>query len=66
MERLGLDPNRLQLAWISAAEGNLLARKMQEMDGIIEAVTAEEIQKTRELLVPTKKAKGKLKEEDPS
>ena len=66
MERLGLDQNRLQLAWISAAEGNLLAGKMQEMNGIIEAVTAEEIQKTRELLVPTKKAKGKLKEEDPS
>ena len=58
MERLGLDKNRLQLAWISAAEGNLFARKMKEMDEIIKAVTPEEIEKTRKVLVPKKKGKG--------
>ena len=58
MERLGLDKNRLQLAWISAAEGNLFARKMKEMDEIIKGVTAEEIEKTKQVLVPKKKGKG--------
>jgi heterodisulfide reductase subunit A2 len=62
MERLGLDKNRLQLAWISAAEGNLLAKKMKEMAEIIQGVTPEEIEKTKQVLVPKKKGKGEATE----
>ena len=46
MERLGLDKNRLQLAWISAAEGEKFASKIKEMQEILEGVTREEIEKT--------------------
>jgi heterodisulfide reductase subunit A len=60
MERLELDKNRLQLAWISAAEGNLFARKMEEMARIIQTVGPEEIEKTKSLMVPSKKGKEKV------
>ncbi len=66
MDRLGLDKNRLQLAWISAAEGNLFAKKMKEMAEIIKGVGPSEIEKTKLVLVPSKKGKGKAKEEEPS
>jgi len=46
MERLGLDKNRLQLAWISAAEGERFASKIKEMQGIMDKVSKEEIEKT--------------------
>jgi heterodisulfide reductase subunit A len=46
MERLGLDKNRLQLAWISAAEGEKFASKIKEMQEILEGVTGEEIERT--------------------
>jgi heterodisulfide reductase subunit A len=59
MERLGLDPNRLQLAWISAAEGIQFTKKIKELDEIIGTVTPEEINKTKEVLVPDKKEKKK-------
>ena len=52
MERLGLDKNRLQLAWISAAEGAKFAKKMKEMQKIVDGVTAEEIAKTVASLAP--------------
>jgi len=46
MERLGLDENRLQLAWITAAEGEKLASKIKEMQSIVDKVGKEEIEKT--------------------
>ena len=46
MERLGLDKNRLQLAWISAAEGEKFASKIKEMQGIVNSVTRDEIEKS--------------------
>jgi len=46
MERLGLDKNRLQLAWISAAEGEKFASKIMEMQKIVDGVTQEEIERT--------------------
>ncbi len=54
MERLGLDKNRLQLAWISAAEGEKFASKIKEMQKIVEGVTKEEIEKTVRSLTPKK------------
>jgi hypothetical protein len=47
------------LAWISAAEGILFSKKIKEMDEIIGTVTLEEINKTKEVLVPDKKEKKK-------
>jgi len=52
MERLGLDKNRLQLAWISAAEGEKFASKIKEMQVIVDGVTGEEIEKTVKNLTP--------------
>jgi heterodisulfide reductase subunit A len=34
-ERQGIVPERLQLRWISAAEGKEFAEKMSEMDGVV-------------------------------
>jgi heterodisulfide reductase subunit A len=53
-ERLGLDKNRLQLAWISAAEGEKFASKIKEMQKIVDGVTKEEIEKTVAALTPKK------------
>ncbi|MGQ9459785.1 MAG: CoB-CoM heterodisulfide reductase HdrA2 [Candidatus Bathyarchaeaceae archaeon] len=50
MERIGIDKNRLQLAWISAAEGERFASKIKEMQEIVNKVSREEIEKTRSLL----------------
>lgn len=54
MERLGLDKNRLQLAWISAAEGQNFASKIKEMQRIVDGATKKEIEKTVESLAPKK------------
>jgi len=55
MERLGLDKNRLHLAWISAAEGEKFASKIKEMQKIVDGVTKEEIEKTVKSLTQKKK-----------
>ncbi|MHA2250625.1 MAG: hydrogenase iron-sulfur subunit [Candidatus Kariarchaeaceae archaeon] len=34
-ERKGIAPERLQLQWVSAAEGNVLARKLYEMEEVL-------------------------------
>jgi heterodisulfide reductase subunit A2 len=54
MERLGLDKNRLQLAWISAAEGEKFASKIRDMQLIVDGVTEEEIEKTVKSLTAKK------------
>ncbi|MEA3307910.1 MAG: hydrogenase iron-sulfur subunit, partial [Chloroflexota bacterium] len=40
--RKGLEPERLQLRWISAAEGKEFAEKLHEMDGIVREYAAGE------------------------
>jgi heterodisulfide reductase subunit A len=55
MERLGVRPERLQLAWISAAEGTRFARVMNEMESLRRAVSREEIEETAKLLRKRKK-----------
>ena len=54
MERLGLDKNRLQLAWISAAEGEKFASKIREMQKIVDGASKAEIEKTVGSLAPKK------------
>ena len=58
LEKSGIRPERLQLEWISAAEGQKFAHVMKQMEELRKTVTAEEIKKGREALKPKpKKAK---------
>jgi heterodisulfide reductase subunit A len=50
LERKGIRPERLQLEWISAAEGAKFALVMKEMERIRQTVTEEEIEHTRKAL----------------
>ena len=51
LEKMGIDKERLQLAWISAAEGEKFASKIKQMKEIIDGVSEKEIKKTIEVLV---------------
>jgi heterodisulfide reductase subunit A len=55
LERAGVRPERLQLEWISAAEGQKFARVMQRLEEIRRTVTPEEIAHAREALRPKPK-----------
>lgn len=59
MERLGLDKNRLQLAWISAAEGERFASKIKEMHQYLNTVEREEVEKAASALAPRQVAARK-------
>ena len=50
LERKDIRPERLQLEWISAAEGAKFAKVMTEVEELRQGVTVEEIQATREAL----------------
>jgi len=53
IERVGLDKNRLQLAWITAAEGEKFASKIKEMQDIMNSVTRDEIEKSKAMVKKT-------------
>ncbi len=57
MEKLGIRPERLQLEWISAAEGVRFAELMQRMESLRQGVTAKEIAETIKILKRRKKPK---------
>ena len=44
-----MDKNRLQLAWISAAEGERFASKIEDMQNIVSSVTPEELEKSKKM-----------------
>lgn len=50
MEKLGIRPERLQLEWISAAEGPRFAQIMRDLENMRQEVTAEEIKATQKVL----------------
>jgi len=50
MEKLGIRPERLQLEWISAAEGQKWARTMNELEEMRTHVSEKEVQQTMKLL----------------
>jgi heterodisulfide reductase subunit A len=50
MEKLGIRPERLQLEWISAAEGPRFAQIMHELEKMRQTVTSEEIEFTQRAL----------------
>ena len=47
MEQGGLDPERLQLLWVSAAEGQRFQEKIREMKKALDCIPEEEIEKGR-------------------
>jgi len=54
LERKGIRPERLQLEWISAAEGAKFATVMREVERIRQSVTMEEIEWARRVLAEEK------------
>jgi len=50
MDKLGIRPERLQLEWISAAEGSRFARIMGRMEKLRQGVSIQEISETIEIL----------------
>jgi len=62
LEKAGVRPERLQLEWISAAEGQKFAKVMQQMEELRKTVTMEEIEFTRKALQPKPKKKAPKKE----
>jgi len=57
LEKAGVRPERLQLEWISAAEGQKFAKVMRQMEELRQTVTADEIAHAREALKPKPKKK---------
>ncbi|QTA79150.1 Methyl viologen-reducing hydrogenase, subunit delta [Desulfonema limicola] len=55
MEKLGIRPERLQLEWISAAEGVRFAKVMIDMEALRKSVSAQEIEDTVRILKERKK-----------
>ena len=64
LEKAGVRPERLQLEWISAAEGQKFAKVMRQMEELRKTVTRQEIEHAMEALKPKPKkaAKAKAKE----
>jgi heterodisulfide reductase subunit A len=50
MEKLGIRPERLQLEWISAAEGRKFARTMAELAELVKQVTPEEMKDAQRIV----------------
>jgi heterodisulfide reductase subunit A len=47
MEKNGIDKERLQLAWISAAEGEKFAKTVKHMEEIMTNVSKEDLEKSQ-------------------
>jgi heterodisulfide reductase subunit A len=62
LEKAGVRPERLQLEWISAAEGQKYAKVMRQMEELRKTVTADEIAHAKEALKPKPKKKPKATE----
>ena len=64
LEKMGIRPERLQLEWISAAEGARFAEIMRGLEEKRQKVTHEEIEFTRKVLAEHRLAKeGALPQE---
>jgi heterodisulfide reductase subunit A len=57
MKKLGIRPERLQLEWISAAEGAKFAQIMRDLEEMRQQVTPDEIEHTRKVLAEQRLAK---------
>ena len=63
LEKLGIRPERLQLEWISAAEGVRFAKIMRNMEEMRQQVTSEEIEHTKKAIAEDRQAKEAKKKE---
>jgi heterodisulfide reductase subunit A len=54
LERKGIRPERLQLEWISAAEGKKWAQVMADLEEMRKTVTLQEVNDTQELMRPNR------------
>jgi len=61
MEKWGLRKERLQLEWISAAEGVRFSQVMTKMDELRKTVTKKEITETKKIIADNLKKKNKKK-----
>ena len=59
LEKQGIRPERLQLEWISAAEGQKFSRVMTELEEMRKSVTAEEIEHTKRVLTENRQKETK-------
>jgi heterodisulfide reductase subunit A len=57
LEKLGVRPERLQLEWISAADGQKFARVMRDIEELRKQVTAEEVEHTKKVLAEEREKK---------
>ena len=57
LDKAGVRPERLQLEWISAAEGQKFAKVMKQMEELRQTVTMDEIEHAKEALKPKPKKK---------
>ncbi|MGB2885021.1 MAG: CoB-CoM heterodisulfide reductase HdrA2 [Dehalococcoidia bacterium] len=64
MEKLGIRPERLQLDWISAAEGPRFAQIMRDLEDMRQKVTPEEIEHTKKVLAEHRLSKESAEEEE--
>jgi len=64
LEKLGIRPERLQLEWISAAEGPRFSQIMHQLEELRQKVTPEEIAHARKVLSRRKLAPKELEAED--
>jgi heterodisulfide reductase subunit A len=62
LEKSAIRPERLQLEWISAAEGQKFALVMKRMEDLRKTVTKEEIEHARKALQPKPKKQAKKEE----
>jgi heterodisulfide reductase subunit A2 len=65
LKKLGIRPERLQLEWISAAEGARFAEIMRDLEEKRKLVSFEEIEFTRKVLSEQKLARISTKEFEP-
>ena len=63
IEKAGVRPERLQLEWISAAEGQKFAKVMRQMEELRKTVTMEEIKHAVQALKPKPKKRPKPKKD---
>jgi len=63
LEKAGVRPERLQLEWISAAEGQKFAKVMNQMEELRQTVTMDEIEHGKEALKPKPKKKRPAKKD---
>jgi heterodisulfide reductase subunit A len=63
LEKAGVRPERLQLEWVSAAEGQKFAKVMHQMEELRQTVTKDEIEFAMEALKPKPKKKAAEKAE---